>query len=84
MTETRSGQRTRASYSVSAAATHLLPRKGACDGRKGERIDGAKKEEYLTAESTWKYKSMANKKEHNSFYGWSQILLLAAAAVAWV
>ena len=51
-------------YSVSGTATHALPRKSACDGRKGEGVDGAKKEECLTAESTWKYESVARTKKN--------------------
>jgi hypothetical protein len=44
--------------------THSLLRKSACDGRKGGRVDGAKKEECLTAERTWKYDSVARTKKN--------------------
>ena len=55
---------TRASYFVSATATHSLPCKRACDGRKGESVDGAKKEECLIAERARKYESVARTKKN--------------------
>jgi len=42
----------------------LLPCKRACDGHKGESIDGAKKEECLMAERIQKYKSVARMKKN--------------------
>ena len=54
----------RASYFVSAMATHSLPRKRACDGYKGESVDGAKKEECLMVERTRKYESVARMKKN--------------------
>ena len=41
-----------------------MPRKRACDGCKGESVDGAKKEECLMAERTQKYKSVARTKKN--------------------
>ena len=64
MTEMQLGQQTRASYSVSAMATHSLPCKSACDGHKGESVDGVKKEECLMAERTRKYESVARMKKN--------------------
>ena len=52
MTETWLGWQMRASYFVSATATHSLPCKRACDGHKGKSVDGVKKEECLMAERT--------------------------------
>jgi hypothetical protein len=50
--------------SVSGTVTQSLLRKSAYDGRKGGRVDGAKKEECLMAERTWKYESVARTKKN--------------------